>query len=53
MLRKCEELGVTVVMFSGHPESNLPLFAHGLKLLAKPYTRTGLDQMLGEITRQT
>ncbi len=40
----CQELGVPVVMFSGHPEQNLPSFARGQQLLAKPYSATDLNE---------
>lgn len=49
VLTKCQAMGVAVAMFSGHPEQNLPPFAHGRRLLAKPYSTPDLDALLTDL----
>ena len=46
VLEECERQGVSVIISSGHAEQELPAFASGRPLIAKPYRFADIESSL-------
>jgi ActR/RegA family two-component response regulator len=52
VMRRCDELGISAVVFSGHSGHDLPEFAQGRTLLGKPFSGSDLDALLAQFSEK-